>query len=495
MEKGQQYSHLIYEYFLMRFRFGYYQFGDVLPLIETLCREFCVADQTVKAALHRLCDEGYIEMARGRPTRVLFHQTEQQLHNFIVAHFSARWRSFSDLYASAEFIFVPLLVEGFRRMSKEELELLSRFAVRAGKDALLHFYCAVLQKLNNPLAMNFFWETSLFQGFPLAKLENRPTQYAPEAIRERMSRLVSYAGARQWDMVHAALADSLRGDIGRLTGYWNRYIKSLPEARQITFEWRIYRDRPQICYNLAFSLLHEIYMGEYREASSLPSYAELAQKHDVSVNTVRRAVGLLNKIGAAQTVNGKGTLIYTLGKQCNPPDFTDPMVRRNFPLFIQSFELALYTCENVMRTFLPDMSREEREELVCLLRRNLSCGHGDASLWHCLLHVARYSRLQVVREFYKKIYGLFLWGYPLKASMASTPELDAEAVTFTETMIRYLEENDVEQCTETLKGLLAGLFPKAEGYLLQQGITPEEIRIPNAIRFLAVEDYFERSAN
>ena len=165
------------------------------------------------------------------------------------------------------------------------------------------------------------------------------------------------------------------------------------------------------------------------------------------------------------------------------------MVRRNFPLYLQSFELVLYTCENVTRTLLLDMSQKERNELLCQLRQNLSNGHGDASLWHCLLHVARYSRLQVTREFYKKIYGLFLWGYPLKASLPDTMELDSEAVTFTKIMIRSIEENNVEQCTATLKGLLSGMFPKAERYLLQQGIKPEEIRISNAIRFLPVEDY------
>lgn len=492
MEKRQQYSHLIYEYFLLRFRFGYYQFGDVLPPIETFCREFCVADQTVKAALHRLRDEGYIEMSRGRQTRVLFHQTEEQLHSFIVEHFSERWHAFSDLYASAELLFVPLLVEGFRRMSKEELDLLSHFSVRAGMDDLLFFYCLVLQKLRNPLAMNFFWETSLFQGFPLAKLENRPTQYGPEVIRKRMSQLISYAENQQWDMLQDALVDSLHADIDRLTAYCDSQIKSLPEARRLKFEWRIYRDRPQLCYRLAFDLLHEIYMGKYREVSYLPSYSELAEMHKVSVNTVRRAVGMLNKIGAVQTVNGKGTFIYGLGKQCNPPDCTDPMIRRNFPLYIQSFELALCTCEFVVRAFLRDMTEEERNELLCQLRQNLRLGHAYASIWNCLLHIVRHSRLQVVREFYGKIYGLFLWGHPLKASLAETPELDEEAVLFTEAMIRYLEENDVEQCTATLKGLLAGLFPKAERYLLQQGIKPEEIRISNAIRFLAVEDYSER---
>lgn len=54
MEQGQQFSHLIYEYFCLRFHFGYYRFGDFLPPVNTFCQEFCVAPETVKNALRRL---------------------------------------------------------------------------------------------------------------------------------------------------------------------------------------------------------------------------------------------------------------------------------------------------------------------------------------------------------------------------------------------------------------------------------------------------------
>lgn len=487
MEQGQQLlSHLIHEYFYLRLRLGYYKCGDSLPPIDTICREFGVGYETAKAALRRLRDEGYIDLGRGRITRVLFHQSEQELQNFIMEHFSTRWDAFIDLYSSAGLLFAPLITEGFRRMSAQELDALSLVAQRAGEDDLLYFYCSVLQKLENSLAMNFFWETFLFQAFPLARLENRFTQYHVKDNRERMLTLISKAREQRWDCLHDALIAYRQTDISRITMYLQQQIKPLPKEEQIPFVWRIYRDRPQICYNLAARILHDVYIGDYCDISFLPSYAEMAQQYGVSVNTVRRAVGMLNSIGAAKSINGKGTLVYSLGKRCNPPDFSDPMIGRNLSFFIQSYELVLYTCEPVMRTFLTDLAPADKEKLVGQLERNLRCGRSDISFWHFLLAIATHSRLQVVREFYRTIYGLFLWGYPLKASHDRSPDWGME--TFTESMILHLKDNDIDQCAVTLKNLIAKLYPPTEGYLLKNGIEPKERRIANSIRFLTLEN-------
>ena len=60
MQNEQDFSNLIYEYFFLHIRFGYYRCGDSLPPIDTLCREFNVAPLTVTAALRRLRSEGFI---------------------------------------------------------------------------------------------------------------------------------------------------------------------------------------------------------------------------------------------------------------------------------------------------------------------------------------------------------------------------------------------------------------------------------------------------
>ena len=116
-----------------------------------------------------------------------------------------------------------------------------------------------------------------------------------------------------------------RGDSQKTAEYPGNFL--LPNNGHSGYgRQRIYYDRPQICYNLATILLHEIYMGEYIKTKYLPSYEKMAQKYDVSVSTMRRTIRMLNEIGAVHTVNGKGTLVFTVGKQCKNPDFSSVLV-------------------------------------------------------------------------------------------------------------------------------------------------------------------------
>ena len=50
------------------------------------------------------------------------------------------------------------------RMDDKDLAYIAPFVERSGADDVLYLFCYALQKLENPLAMNLFWETSLFLG-------------------------------------------------------------------------------------------------------------------------------------------------------------------------------------------------------------------------------------------------------------------------------------------------------------------------------------------
>ncbi|GAA6408245.1 hypothetical protein K040078D81_23620 [Blautia hominis] len=114
MRSEQQFSNLIYEYFLKRIQFRYYKCGDLLPSIDTLCREFSVSALTVKIGLQRLRAEGYIDMHNGRSTKVIFKQTQAEAYQCANQYFSRRIESFKDLYQTTEMIIMPLLLDPMR---------------------------------------------------------------------------------------------------------------------------------------------------------------------------------------------------------------------------------------------------------------------------------------------------------------------------------------------------------------------------------------------
>lgn len=488
MRNEQQFSYLIYEYFLLRFRFGYYRLGDALPLVETLCREFGVAENTVKLALRRLRTEGYIDMHGGQSTRVLFEQSEQEYQGYIASYYSKRQDAYSDLSASAEFTFVPLLLEGLRRIDVEALDSMSEMAEQAEGDDLLHFYCLILQELKNPLAMNLLWETLFFWGFPFAGQKNRPAPYPVETVRDGIRSLIGGTKSKSWDSVHNILLAFQRSDFLAVSNYLSRYAPKLSKEEQIPFAWRIYRDHPQICFKLSVQLLHEIYLGTYRDRTYLPSYAAMAKQYSASISTVRRTIATLHEMGAVQPVNGTGIRICPVGEPCKPVDYSNPTIRRNLSFYVQAFDLARYTCQGVTRDFVLALSPTIKENLITRLEEELHAGHCSNSILHFMNCIINHYRLQAVRQVYGVIYSLFLWAAPLKGASGETPELERSAERFTALMLQRLGENDAEGCVVAVKELIDRQFIAAEKFLLWKGIPLEELQRSPTIRFLVAEN-------
>ncbi|MDC7287085.1 GntR family transcriptional regulator [Blautia schinkii] len=488
MECEQQFSTLIYEYFLKRLHFGYYTYGDTLPTVDVLCREFNVSDHTIWTALRRLRAEGYISMKNGQVTKVIYKQTEEERRKSMREYFAERWEAYNDLYETTELLYVPLMIEGLCRMDEQDKDYIAQLAERAGSDDIILFYCSILQKIENPLLMNLFWETSLYLGVHLVRPSPELFQYDVTVGRSQFQTLVSLIKEKSWNDVRNTLIQYQRSYMDNIRKSLEHDLRVVPKKEQIPFTWRIYRDRPQICYNLASLLLHEIYMGEYRTTEFLPSYEKMAEKYEISVSTIRRTVSMLNQVGAVQSINGKGTRVFTIGERCCSPDFTSSVVRRNLSYFIQSFELLFYTCKEVSRCFIQSLAPEERQVMIARLEENQRTGLCEISIWHYLLFITKYSRSQAIREIYGTTYSLFLWGYPLKASLEAAPDTERNGELFTASMLKGLLEDDTEQCVSAVKTYIKKQLPKGKGFLIHSGIKAEELRLSPSIRMLLVGD-------
>ncbi|WP_418667058.1 GntR family transcriptional regulator [Allofournierella sp.] len=483
MESAQDFTGFIYEYFLKCFHFQRYRYADALPSVNICCKKFNVADQTVKSALKQLREEGYISVQRGRPARVIFQQTEEQSNAYIRQFFSERWNVFSDLGQTVEVVFQPLLIESFRRLDPSDFALLSSFAERADLENLIHFYCFALQKMKNPLIMNLFWECLLFLGFPY--ISDRTLEHYSAAIaQKRLQEIICTAKAQDWQRL-----DEL------LSAFWKEFVTSaansigpsllpIPADRQISFSWRIYRGRPQICYNLATRFMYEIYLGRYRGQRFLPSYEKLAQEYCVSVNTVRRTIRLLTHLGVTCPISGKGIRVFSLGERTEQPDLTVPAIVRNLALFFQSFELLLYSCEEIVRRTLSLLDQEEKGKLIRQLKSYIDAGNCELAPWCIFITVAMRAPLQGIREIYANIYGLALWGYPLKTSREKYPAVDDKAVWLAQSLVQHLTADDMGSCAAAFREFISIALPSIEKYLNLFGIEHTALQMsPSARRY------------
>ena len=101
-----------------------------------------------------------------------------------------------------------------------------------------------------------------------------------------------------------------------------------PAGNEVVFCWDAYNKSSQLRYSLAMELLTEIGRGIYPPGSYLPSAERLSAEKGVSVSTVRRAVCLLNSIGAVKSSRPLGARVLTPSQSAENCDFTQPDLRR-----------------------------------------------------------------------------------------------------------------------------------------------------------------------
>ena len=229
--------------------------------------------------------------------------------------------------------------------------------------------------------------------------------------------------------------------------------------------------------------MHDIYLGEYRSSHYLPSYEKMAEKYGHSISTIRRTIKLLNQLGTCRSENGKGTRIFTIGEKGETPDFSCKAIRRNLAYFFQAFELIIYSCENVFMMTLPTLTAQQHNDLISQLRTYAENDQCELTLWCLLIMIAEACPLHSIREIYGKLYGLFLWGHPLKANH-ERGEHNISDQEFTLTVIDTLENKNMNETALLIKDYVNRQFIHAENYLLKQGMQPEELRLLISFRLL-----------
>lgn len=490
MRNDKGLANLIYEYFVVRFHFQYYKQGDSLPKTDALCRQFSVSSLTIKSAFKRLQEDGYIHRCRGRSAQVLFRQSDRELGEYAVRFFSERRAVIPDLYQSTELVVLPMMAKSLCRMDEQDFAVLSRLSEQPDPEDQIRFYCYILQKTQNPLVMNLFWESTLYLGLPFHMEDKGHRLYDAETSRKRLKELISAGRDKNQERIYEAHLAFQRDVSKQILSYINERIPEQPDIQPLPFVWKVYRDRPEICGNLAIRVIHDVYLGDFRDMEFLPSYEKLAQKYAVSVSSMRRTIGVLNQLGATESINGKGTRILMLsGAETEKmPDLAVSKIRRNMAYYLQSFELLADSCKGVMRMALENFSDAHRAELADLLKGYLQNERYEISAQSIFAYVAEHSPLQVIEEIYGKLYGLNLWGYPMAKYRKKTPGLDQTLITFTKVVIAAVLDNDAERFSETIHAFMQNENRIANDILMEHGYVPEDLSLSPSFSLLSTEE-------
>ena len=455
MKNSTELRQVVTSVLLTQIQFGVYPCGQKLPTIEETSARLCVSIDTARAAYLKLKEEGYITMSKnvGATVKVSYskRETDQAIHTF----FSARKKAMVDLGNSMRPLFAKAQCLGLRHASMEtlqEMERLSRDESAAAPYAMLEHLNLKYSSLGNTLLMRLVWQTFMFLLDPLFIIEENLRYF--DEYADYLPKILSLCRQQDWPALRAAVDQSIERLTLALTRFYEARIVTPSPEKEISFTWSSYKKSRQLCYSLAMELLISISRGVYPVGSLLPSQKELAVQKKVSVSTVRRALELLDSIGAIKSAKYVGTRVLPFEKATENSDFTKPTLQRRLLDMAESLQIFALSCKDVSLLTLSSLDADSVQTLCCQLKKHKQWQRGETLSYFILNLIARHAPYQAIRTVYSELLRQLFWAYALRGMNGSQETINAIYAPYFDAMIDALETQDFPRFSIALEDLI-----------------------------------------
>lgn len=467
---------LIYKFFKSQIQFGYYRSGDCLPSIELLHEVYRVAVRTARNAYLQLEEEGYISLSPGRKTVVTYSAPPEAGIANTQDYFLARRETFRAMGQLLRALLVPLLREGSRRLQKHNMQQIKETALALEDGGFyISYFCGreMLLALDNQLLLDLYHEIVSYYQF----VHTLPRIIHMERENRRYRQLARQTveaceGGDRGELFSIYLQIQWLLD-GTVFSYIEQAAKERPAPpEQVPFEWRVYRERPQLCYSLSSQLIWRILVGQQLSPGDrLPSYGAMAEKYGVSFSTIRRTVAMLERLGLVFASQGAGTRVTPPGEQ--EIDLRHKSVKKIASMFLEAVQIVRLSFDQVFLLLYPQ-ALPDVGPCVAKLKRQQARGGALQPFFICIEYLLEGCGNQPLKEIWGKLCEVLLLGLPLlEAHAGALPEctlMRAEA----EGIIRGVQERDRRQLHDGLRQLVLLAAPAMERLFPPDG--PESAR-------------------
>lgn len=434
---------LVFEYYEARIVYGYYKYGDKLPSIPKICAVFRMAPATVRAGLADLEKQGYIRIDARKASMVIYNAERQRQRKLAAEYFVPRKEQIQDLLDSKEIFMKPiwdLAVDSLKKEDwiKVEEELTQPSEVFGMMP--IRFFFLILSRIDNSLIRNLYWELIRFLKFPYLEASdwNEPVFY------ESVHKTIQMLGQRY--------KEDFRNSADRLFEFIEEARKefSMEKVEPVSFQWNIYRQRPQLCYTLVCHVIRDIGKGIYPVGSFLPSLPQMSKNYTVSVSTVRRSLSILNSAGITQSFQGKGTKVQMNVREIN---FQRSEIRDGLRFYRESMQLLRKTIQQVFLYTFENASEADRDSFKHRFLQLLEEKNSYLCFDITLSFISEHCPRTVIRECYKRLQELTAWGYPFTLYRLNGKSMHTEYTPAIQRAAGFLESDDLTAFTGCLKDI------------------------------------------
>ena len=322
--------------------------------------------------------------------------------------------------------------------------------------------------LNNDLLLRLVWQAFLFYQAPFLSLPENLAAF--EDGDGPLLDMIGLCRRKDWNGLWQAVAAYQNQLTSAIRQFYADRIAIKPDKEPVSFYWNAYEKSSQRCYSLALGLLNEIHLGRYQTEQFLPSPAKIGEEKRVSVTTVRRTLTLLNQLGATRSINGVGTQVLSAADSSRNCDFSRPVIQKRLLDFAQSLQILTLTCGACLEITFDAMDapavRWWRKRLLDLKES----GRYESVVFDSLEVIPQFSPVRAVREIYRQLLKILIWGYPLRSLHGSREQINGFYLPYINSLLEGITQGDGKRLSNDLEKMLLCEFRFAAARLEELGV-------------------------
>lgn len=479
MKNDMERCQVVYGVLKTHIQFGAYRFGDTLPTMENSTENFLVSLETIRSAYLQLQQEGYIILSQNVGSTVIKDYSEEEIEQNVQLFFSLRKNALIDLCKSLQPLLGHAQWVGLKNAPAEIYSNMMELKENHGLQPFIAFnhIMQAYDSLGNDLLTRLLWQIYMFFEAPFLCVPGNP--WCEFAVHEFAPQSLEFCIKQDWDSLQKLIFRSHDFRSVSLCQFYEKRITLLSQT-DIPFEWSPYEKVSQICYSLAMDLLVEISLGHYPVNTLLPSLNKLSKERNVSVSTVRRALSLLNGVGAVKSVKRIGTRVLPFHETAENCDFTKPAVRKRLLDMAQSLQFLTLSCKTVSEITIPVLDEEGIKRSMDLLATAESRQQYQLITYDALELLRKYAPYQAIRTIYGKLLQQLFWGYGLRSLWSVNDDKTHYYISCYKIFMQSLAKKDSAQFSLKLEELMVHEFRLTISRIVQMGINEaERLLIPD----------------
>ena len=471
MQHELELQQIIYHLLKSQIRFGVYRCEDTLPTIKETSKYFWVSVDTIRLSYLQLREEGYISLSTGVGATVKIRYSDEEIRHYTQRYFAYRKQTLLDLAQSLQPLFHYGQWYAFKNASPETLDELEQIGLNSDLSPIYKMsqqLLLVYGSLNNKLLMGLVWKKFLFFQVPFLSIEKNLMFF--KRGEDPLLNMVQLCRQKDWPALWNAVGNYQNIPYLALKEFYNESISQVRNVGQVDFTWNIYEKSSQICYSLCMELLFAIHQKFYPVGSLLPSPVKFSKEMQIGLNTVRRSINLLNKLGATQSINGVGTKVLPPLLSARNCDFSDATIQRRLLDFAQSFHILSLSCRICAKITVDSTDPSSIQQWAGRLEEIKRTDMLENIMYACYEAISLHAPHHAIRVVYTQLTQQFFWGFPLRELHGDRESTNSYFLPFLDSLVDCLNRRDAERFSVKLEELQLAEIGRISQYLSGIGI-------------------------